>query len=123
MDNNLDLGASKPVPVDKPEPKTTLEHAVVKACEHRIDLRHPPTQTNCEDCWQAFFTLAVDTPTLHKILVEQGRVGMERMLGKKFVKHFGRFLGRSLVEPKVEPGIEGSILNINEEREAQCLIT
>ncbi len=128
MDNNvpvqdLDLGASKPVPVEKPEPKTTLEHPTVRACGHSIDLRHPPTQANCEECWTSFFTLTVDTPSLHKLLVEQGRAGMERLLGKKFVKHFGRFLGRSLVQTKVDPGIEGSILDINKEREAQCLIT
>jgi hypothetical protein len=120
----LDLGASKPVPVAKPEPKRTLEHAIVKACGHSIDLRHPPTQANCEDCWTAFFTLAVDTPSLHKILVEQGRAGMERLLGKKFVKHFGRYLQSQLKAftpeeiAKVEPSIEGSILDINAEREA-----
>ncbi len=117
-----DLGASKPVPVEKPEPKRTLEHAVVKACGHSIDLRHPPTQANCEDCWTAFFTLAVDTPSLHNVLVGQGRAGLERMVGKKFVKHFGKFLQRELkppVEvPQVESAIEGSILNINAEREA-----
>src|SRR6202521_1658244 len=87
--DSADLGASKPVPVAKPEPKRTLEHAVVKACGHSIDLRHPPTQANCEDCWTAFFTLAVDTPSLHKILVAQGRVGLVAIVGKKFVKSFG----------------------------------
>ncbi len=119
-----DLGASKPVPVEKPEPKTTLEHPIVKACGHKLDLRHPPTQANCEDCWTAFFTLAVDTPTIHKILIAQGRTGLESLLGKKFVKHFGKFLQSRLTAftpeeiAKVEPSIEGSILNINEEREA-----
>jgi hypothetical protein len=119
---DADLGASKPVPVDKPEPKRTLEHSIVKACGHSIDLRHPPTQANCEDCWEAFLTLSVDTSALHKILTEQGRAGMERLLGKKFVKHFGKFLQRqlkpSIEVPQVESGIEGSILNINAEREA-----
>jgi hypothetical protein len=116
---DADLGASKPVPIAKPEPKRTLEHAIVKACGHSIDLRHPPTQANCEDCWQAFFTLAVDTPSIHKILVEQGRAGLERMVGKKFVKYFGKFLQQQLRAPvgvpQVEPSIEGSIMSVREE--------
>jgi hypothetical protein len=118
---DADLGASKPVPVAKPEPKHTVEHAIVKACGHSIDLRHPPTQANCEDCWTAFFTLAVDTPSIHKILVEQGRTGLERMVGKKFVKHFGKFLQNRLNAftpeeiAKVEPTIEGSIMSVKEE--------
>ena len=120
--DSADLGASKPVPVAKPEPKRTLEHAVVKACGHSIDLRHPPTQANCEDCWTAFFTLAVDTPSLHGILVAQGRAGLERMVGKKFVKYFGKHLQNQLrapVEvPQVEPSIEGSVLDVGAEREA-----
>lgn len=120
--DSADLGASKPVPVDKPEPKRTLEHSIVKACGHSIDLRHPPTQANCEDCWTAFFTLSVDTPGLHKILVDQGRVGLERMVGTKFVKQFGKFLQRQFRTPvevsQVEPSIEGSVLDVGAEREA-----
>ena len=124
---DTDLGASKPVPVDKPEPKRTVEHSIVKACGHSIDLRHPPTQANCEDCWTAFFTLAVDTPSIHKILVAQGRVGLVAIVGKKFVKYFGKFLQQQLrapVEvPQVEPSIEGSVLDVGAEREASLGIT
>ena|ERR1700686_3805800 len=117
---DLDLGASKPIVVEKPEPSRTLVLPEVIACGHSIDLRHPPTQANCEECWRAFFA-AANLPMLHKFLTDHGRANMEKLLGKKFIKRFGKFLQQQLLvkeEPKVEPSIEGSILDVSAEREA-----
>jgi hypothetical protein len=121
--DSADLGASKPVPVAKPEPKRTLEHAIVKACGHSIDLRHPPTQANCEDCWRAFFASGF-TSEIHNMLTEYGRAAVEKVIGKKVMKRFGEYLKNELMAytpeeiAKVEPSIEGSVLDVGAEREA-----
>jgi len=123
-----DLGAGKPLTQieDTPKPRP-LQHAIVKACGHKLDIQHVPVQSNCDFCWEAYFTLRFDAAgigQLHRMLVEDGRVGMERVLGKKFVKMFGKFLQWQLWahqnedDPpvEIEPTIEGAQMAINAER-------
>jgi hypothetical protein len=116
---DADLGAGRPIKQEEPKARP-LQHAIVKACGHKLDIQHVPTQSNCEDCWRAYFSLRFDDAgvgQLHRMLVEDGRIGMERVLGKKFVRAFGRFLQQRLLtaeEPKQT--IEGAQIDIRTER-------
>lgn len=123
---DADLGASKPVPLPPPV-NQPLQHAVVKACKHTLDINHVPGQSNCDYCWEAYFTMRFDAAgigQLHRMLVEEGKLGMERMLGRKFVKMFGKFLSWQMwshqnnetAAGEVTP-VEGDQLDISAERE------
>jgi hypothetical protein len=121
-----DLGASVPVPVETPQPDTTVKHSVVTACGHKIDLRRlHPKHTNCTDCWEAFFaTNPNGVGQIHQILVNEGRRGIESRFGTKFTKYFGAFMRAQLSRTyeaqqsaqQQEPSIEGSVMSIAEER-------
>ena len=123
MDEVTDLGASKPIP--QPQPKQQpIQHSVVIACGHKLDLRHFPDHANCWDCWQAFFSVSPEgVASVHQLLLEGGTKAVVAMHGKKFVKHFGKFLQQKLLKEyassqvQAASGIEGSILDIKAESE------
>jgi hypothetical protein len=130
---DADLGASNPVPVEAPQPDTTVKHSVVTACGHKIDLRRlHPKHTNCPDCWEAFFaTNPNGVGQIHQILVNEGRRGIEKRFGSKFTKFFGAFMRAQFMrqyeakqaEEQVEasPSIEGSVMSIAEERDQHVI--
>jgi hypothetical protein len=117
-----DLGASKPVP--QPQPKQRpLQHPVVIACGHTLDVQHFPTMANCEDCWMAFFEVNVQgLASVHSLLTTGGPEAVTAVHGRKFTKFLGKYFKRKMLEqvkpeaPSAEPSIEGSILDIKTER-------
>lgn len=123
MDEVTDLGASKPI--SQPQPKQQpIQHSVVIACGHKLDLRHFPDHANCWDCWNAFFSVSPEgVASVHQLLLEGGTKAVVAIHGKKFVKHFGKFLQQKLLKEYASPqvqaasGIEGSILDIKAESE------
>jgi hypothetical protein len=123
MDESTDLGASKPIPQPAYKPQPT-QHSIVKACNHKIDLNHFPTHSNCWDCWQAFFSVSPEgVASVHQLLLQGGTKAVIAMHGAKFVKFFGKFLQQKLLQEYASPavqaasGIEGSIMDIKAESE------
>ena len=123
MPEELDLGASKPIA--QPEPKQQpIQHSVVIACGHKLDLRHYPDHANCWACWNAFFSVSPEgVASVHQLLLEGGTKAVVAMHGSKFTRQFGRFLQQKLLKEYASPqvqaasGIEGSILDIKAESE------
>lgn len=123
---NTDLGALEIVSQAEVIQSITVKHSIVAACGHKLDMRHFPTMANCEDCWFAFFELAVSKEMMgkmHLMLIQRGKEGIAAVFGKKFLKHYGRYLGAKMIEQRVEqaeetntsPSIEGSIMSVAEE--------
>jgi hypothetical protein len=95
--DSADLGASKPVPqpVQKAQP---IQHSTVVACGHSLEAGHFPRKANCEDCWYALFeTTPEGVASVHSLLMQEGTQAVERMHGRKFLKHFGLYLKRKLL--------------------------
>ena len=135
--DSADLGASKPIPEKKPTSKEigeyrnrhfTVRHSTVVACGHKIDLRQYPSNANCWDCWEAFFSVSPEgVAQVHQMLMEGGTQEVTRRFGSKFVKKFGKFLQKQLLqaaqqrhEQAVEraTSIEGGIMDVKAESEA-----
>lgn len=133
-----DLGAAKPMPQPKPTDREirewrstnfTVRHQTVKACGHKIDLRHEPKHANCKYCWQALFEVGFneeEMSRLHQLLMTAGSKGVITIYGKKFLKAFGAWMKEKLLRqasPEVqaasglEPTIEGAVLDIRTEAE------
>ena len=128
---DADLGASKPIPEPKPTRKQigewrnanfTVRHSTVNACGHKLDLRQFPSNANCWDCWEAFFSVSPEgVASVHQLLLNGGTQAVVAMHGKKFTKMFGKFLQKKLLKEYASPavqaasGIEGSIMNVKEE--------
>jgi hypothetical protein len=131
MTEELDLGASKPVPEPKPTlaqvkawraANFTVRHSTVNACGHKIDLRATPSNANCWPCWEAFFSVNPEgVASVHQLLLEGGTKAVIAMHGAKFTKMFGKFLQQKLLKEYASPavqaasGIEGSIMSVKEE--------
>jgi hypothetical protein len=131
MPEELDLGASKPVPEPKPTlaqvkawraANFTVRHSTVNACGHKLDLRQFPSNANCWPCWEAFFSVNPEgVASVHQLLLNGGTQAVVAMHGKKFTKMFGKFLQKKLLKEYASPavqaasGIEGSIMNVKEE--------
>ena len=106
--DSADLGASKPIPEKKPTSKEigeyrnrhfTVRHSTVVACGHKIDLRQYPSNANCWDCWEAFFSVSPEgVAQVHQMLMEGGTQEVTRRFGSKFVKKFGKFLQKQLLQ-------------------------
>lgn len=77
-----------------------LEHGKVIGCGHRFDNHNHP-RNNCESCWEAYFKVSADLPTLHDELIKNGKSGMEKRWGKKLVKQFDKFLTKELMKEKI----------------------
>jgi hypothetical protein len=103
MDEVTDLGASKPIA--QPQPKQQpIQHSVVIACGHKLDLRHFPDHANCWDCWNAFFSVSPEgVASVHQLLLEGGTKALVAMHGVKFTKMFGRFLREKLLKEYARP--------------------
>ena len=127
---DADLGASKPIPEPKPtlaqvkawrNTNFTVKHSTVNACGHKIDLRHFPSNANCEDCWEAFFSVSPEgVASVHDLLLKDGTKAVIAMHGAKFTKWFGKFLQKKLLSQYrategYASGIEGSVMDIKEE--------
>ena len=127
---DADLGASKPVPEPTPTRKQigewraanfTVRHSVVNACGHKLDLKQFPSNANCWECWNAFFSVSPEgVASVHQLLLNGGTQAVIAMHGKKFTKMFGKFLQKKLLKEYASPasGIEGSIMSVTEEKEA-----
>lgn len=131
---SADLGASKPIEQPKPTRKQigewrnanfTVKHSTAIACGHKIDLRRFPSNANCFDCWEAFFSVSPEgVASVHQMLLDGGTQAVISMYGSKFTKMFGRFLRKKLLteyaskQVQAASGIEGSILDIKEEANA-----
>jgi len=128
---NADLGASTK-PAEKPKPTRkeigewrarnfTVRHATVLACDHKLDLRHFPTNSNCFDCWYAFLESNPDgVASVHELLQQGGTKALEAMHGKKFVKMYGKYIQKKLLglrdaTTSAEPSLE--VLDIAAEKE------
>jgi len=138
---DADLGAGKPVQTEhKPTEREirawraanwTVKHPIVKACGHRIDLRHAPRHANCKHCWQALFEVgfnAQEMERLHNLLMNAGSKFVVKLYGKKFLQAFGAWLKEKLLrqaspETQAASGlepvqtIEGGTLDIKAEQE------
>lgn len=131
---DADLGSSKPIPQPEPTLKQvkewraanfTVRHSTVKACNHKLDLRHLPSNANCWECWRAFFESSPEgVASVHDLLLTGGTKAVIAMHGAKFTKMFGRFLQKKLLseyasqEVQAASGIEGSIMDIAAEKGA-----
>jgi hypothetical protein len=130
---DADLGSSKPISEPKPTRKQigewraahfTVKHSTVNACGHKLDLRHFPSNANCSDCWEAFFSVSPEgVSSVHQLLMTEGTQAVIRMHGQKFTRQFGRFLRKKLLseyanrEVPTSPSIEGGMLDIKAESE------
>jgi len=136
-----DLGAGKPVET-KQEPTEkeirewrsvnfTVRHQVVKACGHKIDLRHEPKHANCKYCWQALFEAGFneqEMSRLHQLLMTAGSKGVITIYGKKFLRAFGVWLKEQLLKqasPEVQAasGIESSIEGATIDIKVDCSLS
>lgn len=129
-----DLGAAKPIKPPEPTEREkrawraqnfTVKHSTVIACGHKIDLRHMPSNANCPDCWEAFFSVSPEgVEQVHQMLLNGGTQSVVRVFGKKFTKWFGAFLRKKLLteyasrEVQAASGIEGAVMDIKAESEA-----
>jgi hypothetical protein len=123
---DADLGASKPLPEPKPTlaqvrawraANFTVKHSTVNACGHKLDLSHYPSNSNCWDCWEAFFSVSPDgVASVHNLLLDGGTKAVIAMHGAKFTKMFGKFLQKKLLSQAVQAasGIEGSIMDLSQ---------
>ncbi len=121
-----DLGASKPIPEPKPTlaqvkawraANFTVRHSTVNACGHKLDLRNFPSNANCEDCWEAFFSVSPEgIASVHDLLLKAGTKAVIALHGAKFTKMFGKFLQKKLLSQAVQAtsGIEGSIMDLSQ---------
>ena len=83
----------------------TVQHAIVKACGHKLNPYDTP-KNNCMGCWEAHFMNGViDLPYIHKLL-DADPEGVEVQFGKKFVKMLRRY-----VRQKMESQNEETSLN------------
>lgn len=78
----------------------TITHGTVRACGHaaKFTATKQPN-SNCVDCWKAFFMSVVDLDNVHKMLTEQGVKVLEKKYGIKFVRNFHGFLATALNQP------------------------
>src|ERR1019366_1205394 len=123
---DADLGASKPIAESKPTlaqvkawraANFTVRHSTVNACGHKLDLKNCPSNANCEDCWEAFFSVNPDgVASVHDLLLTGGTKAVIAMHGAKFAKMFGKFLQKKLMKEYMQTlpsGIEGSIMDLS----------
>ena len=76
----------------------TVRHATVLACDHKIDLRQFPSNSNCFDCWYAFLESNPEgVASVHELLQQGGTKAVEAMHGRKFVKMYGRYIQEKLL--------------------------
>ena len=115
--DRADLGASKPVP--QPKPNYTVQHPIVTACGHKLNLRQFPRHSNCADCWEAFLEYnPKGVASVHDLLLTGGIKAVTAMHGKGFAKQFGLYLRKKLLtmhaseEIKAASGIEGNELEV-----------
>lgn len=76
----------------------TITHGTVKACEHkaRFSRDHDPN-SNCVDCWSAYFATSVDLDFIHTVLTTKGVKALVAMKGTKFVRMFHGFISSQLL--------------------------
>jgi hypothetical protein len=100
---SADLGASKPIPAPERPKDRPIQHAVVIACGHKLDTRHFPVHSHCEDCWDAFFeSNAQGLASVHQLLLANGTQAVTAVHGAKFTKAFGRYLRKQILKMHTE---------------------
>jgi hypothetical protein len=71
----------------------TVRHPLLKDCGHRLDMINEPRHRNCENCWFQWFN---SHPGLVEVADQmfrtQGKVAIEGMRGKRFVRMFVRYM-------------------------------
>jgi hypothetical protein len=109
----------------------TITHGTVTACGHKAKFSQTQQpNTNCVNCWVAYFMTAVDLEGIHAIISNRGVKELERQKGKKFVKQFHGFLSSRLlpmlnnevnkalpempVPAEESVKIEGSVISVQE---------
>lgn len=76
----------------------TITHGTVTACGHKAKFSQTQQpNSNCVNCWVAYFMTAVDLEGIHAIISQRGVKELERQKGKKFVKQFHGFLSSRLL--------------------------
>lgn len=71
----------------------TVRNNIVEMCGHPIGQDREPKMVNCEYCWFAYFqTHGKIVQVADECFQSEGKEMLERIKGKKFVKHFIRFM-------------------------------
>jgi hypothetical protein len=87
----------------------TVVNAKVTACNHPVKFsatRSP--NSNCIECWRAFFMTCVDLEGIHIVLTKQGVKALEKQKGRKYVRMFHGFLTQSLL-PSLKAEVEALV--------------
>jgi len=72
--------------------------ATVTACGHKVKFdKNRAPNSNCIECWQAYFYTCVDLEGIHVVLTTKGAKELERQRGRKFVRAFHGFLSQCLL--------------------------
>ena len=104
----------------------TINHGRVKACGHKAKFsKDKQPNSNCMECWKAYFMTSVDLEGVHVILTQKGAKELIKQRGTKFTKMFHGFLSAKLLPAlnaeaaKQEQGvtIEGGTINDGNRRE------
>ena len=76
----------------------TINHGRVKACGHKAKFsKDKQPNSNCMECWKAYFMTSVDLEGVHVILTQKGAKELIKQRGKKFAKMFHGFLSACLL--------------------------
>jgi hypothetical protein len=81
----------------------TKVNGTVRACGHKdnfskTDMRAgKQPNSNCVECWKAYFMTSVDLEGIHVVLTKQGVRALVALRGKKFTKMFHGFLSACLL--------------------------
>lgn len=110
----------------------TVVHGRVKACGHKAKFsKTQQPNSNCTDCWTAFFMTSVDLEGVHVLLTQRGVPELVKQRGKKFVKMFHGFLSSRLLPtlaaevnkglsempvPATNVQIEGSVIDVQKDK-------
>ena len=76
----------------------TIVHGTVKACGHSAKFsKDKQPNSNCMECWKAYFMTSVDFEGVHVILTQKGAKELIKQRGTKFTKMFHGFLSACLL--------------------------
>ena len=76
----------------------TINHGRVKACGHKAKFsKDKQPNSNCMECWKAYFMTSVDLEGVHVILTQKGAKELIKQCGTKFAKMFHGFLSACLL--------------------------
>jgi hypothetical protein len=71
----------------------TVKHVLLTNCGHRLDMINEPRHRHCENCWfQWFNTHPQLVETADQFFRTHGKLALEGMRGKHFVKMFTRYM-------------------------------